>query len=72
MSGFVGFVQFVVAHFGEIMIAVGALLVAFVGLLRAAIAIAVMIPGAEPETTLQKIADAVQKYVDKIASVSKK
>lgn len=51
---------------------IGAVLVAFVALLKAIIMIAVLIPGEQPEKFLQSILDFMQKYVDWIQSVSKK
>ena len=72
MSSVTNMIQFILANWQEILVAISALLLALIMVLKAAIKIAIMIPGAEPETTLQKVVDALQRYVDRVESVSKK
>lgn len=72
MSTVTSMVQFILSHWQDILLAIVALGLALIMVLKAAIQIALMIPGAEPEATLQKVVDALQKYVDGLESVSKK
>ena len=52
--------------------AIAALAVAAVGLLHAAIAVALVIPGPEPEGTLQKVADKISGVAAWLARFSRK
>lgn len=64
--------QFIVSHWAEVLAAILAILMGLVGLLGGLIAIFMMVPGAEPEATLQKILDALQKAIDFVEKYSKK
>jgi hypothetical protein len=72
MEGLSKVISFIVGNWDMILASVVAVLVAIIGLMHAVIAIALMIPGAQPEEFLQKGVDALQKAVDFVAKFSKK
>lgn len=65
-------IQFILAHYQEILVAILAILVAVIALMNAIIYIALMIPGPQPEGVLQKGVDFLQKGVDFLTKFSKK
>lgn len=65
-------VTFLLVHYMDILIAVSAIIGAMILLLQAFIAFFLLIPGPQPEATLQKIVDRLQSGVDFLARFSKK
>ncbi len=69
---FAEIMQYIMAHYVEILVAIVAIFLALIALIKAIIVIAMMIPGPQPEAFLQKIVDALQKVVDFLGKFSKK
>jgi hypothetical protein len=65
-------IQFIMAHWMEILAALLGILLALIVLIKAIILIALIIPGPQPEAFLQKMVDFIQKGVDFLAKFSKK
>lgn len=65
-------VQFVVNNGPMFLAALVGVFIAAVALLHSLVAIFMLVPGAEPEATLQSIVDKLQKFVDFVQKFSKK
>lgn len=65
-------VNFIIANGPMFLAAFVGCLLALVALMHALIGLCMLIPGAEPEATLQKMVDKLQAFVDFISKFSKK
>ena len=65
-------VQFLILHWMDILVNLSAAIGALILLLQAFIAIFILIPGPQPEATMQKIIDLLKKGKDLVEKVSKK
>lgn len=72
MQTLVNTITFMTEHGAEILTAAVAVLVSIVALLHALIGIFMLVPGDQPEKSLQAIVDKLQSVVDFIQKFSKK
>jgi len=72
LSQFIEILKWSLSHWQEFLVALGALLSGLVALNGGIIAIALMIPGAQPERFLYSVNERVAKIIDWIATLSRK
>jgi hypothetical protein len=65
-------VAYILGHYMEILMAILALVGAFLAFINALIVIFLMVPGPEPEASLQKLVNVGQKAIDFLTKFSRK